>query len=195
MLLAAGSFLSQMMLLLGMLLLAWVLIRRNLKMQRRSRAADREIRLQKAANEQLPRGAPLADAPKEVLRWQASMFDLQRDLKAELDTRISVVQSLLRQVDQRIDELKSLQKQIAHSNASVDRSATDHPMSLGGIGGESSISPRLSDQIVERGGKIWQFHAIGFSACEIAEKLDLPLAEVELFLGSQPRQSSYSASI
>ncbi|QDV15280.1 hypothetical protein CA51_51930 [Rosistilla oblonga] len=159
-LLAAGSFLPQMMLLVGMVLLAWILVRRNIKMRGRSRAVDRELKAQQAEVQKPVRGAPLADAPKEVLRWQASIFDLQRELKAELDSRILVVESLLRRVDQRVEELRALQRD--------DPAATTHV----------SDSPGVY-------GKVQRLAAIGFSAEEISQRMGLPQAEIELSLGLQ----------
>lgn len=97
---------SQLMLLAGMILLGWTLIRRQVKSRQRRWRDDQQQRqtLRQTASD-TQRSMPLADAPVETLRWQAAMFDLQRDLKAELDTKIAVVQSLLRQVDQRLAKL------------------------------------------------------------------------------------------
>jgi hypothetical protein len=57
---------------------------------------------------------PLSNAPVDVQRWQVAMFDLQRELKADLDTRIAVVQTLIRQVDERIERLAAME---ANKNA------------------------------------------------------------------------------
>lgn len=107
------------MLLGGFVLLGWVLMRRNLRARRRGRRDAAEW--QEQERQATARGAaavPLGDAPVEVLRWQAAMFDLQRELKAELETKISVVQALIRLADQRIATLERL-----------DRSAADRPAS------------------------------------------------------------------
>lgn len=53
---------------------------------------------------------PLSDAPIETQRWQIALFDLQRELKGELDSRIAVIQMLMRQVDEKIAKLESLNK-------------------------------------------------------------------------------------
>lgn len=157
-LLAAGSFLSQMMLLVGMILLAWILVRRNIKMRRNSRAASRELKAQQAEVHKPVGGAPLADAPKEVLRWQASMFDLQRELKGELDTRILVVESLLRRVDQRIETLTALETQ---EPTRPTKSAIRDP----------------------RVAKVRRLSSIGFSAAEISKRLAIPEPEIDFMLG------------
>ena len=105
---------AQLLMVAGFVMLGWVLARRQLKMRKRvngdTRAAKKAI--QKIRNHRDP-ALPLCDAPPETQRWQVALFDLQRELKAELDTRIAVVQSLTRQVDERIERLTRLQQQTA----------------------------------------------------------------------------------
>ena len=101
---------AQLWMVAGFLILGWVLARRQMKMGKRvnreARAANKE--LEKVRQHRDP-VLPLADAPPETQRWQVALFDLQRELKAELDTRIAVVQTLIRQVDQRIEHLETLE--------------------------------------------------------------------------------------
>lgn len=97
----------QLMMLVGILLLGWILMRRQLKTRAKSRQAERQHeRSVKKLVQQEKGGVALNGAPVETLRWQAELFDLQRDLKADLETKIAVVQSLLRQADRRIEELE-----------------------------------------------------------------------------------------
>lgn len=100
----------QLLMLAGFVMLGWVLARRTISRRRRlareRRGAD--LAYKKLKNPTV-HNVPLSDAPVDTQRWQVAMFDLQRELKADLDTRIAVVQTLLRQVDGRIAELKSLQ--------------------------------------------------------------------------------------
>src|SRR6056297_2514443 len=98
----------QLMMLTGIVLLGWTFVRRQMKAKKKSRQDDREYRQAvKQMGKQTTSSLPLADAPVETQRWQVAMFDLQRELKAELETKICVVQSLLQQVDQRIERLES----------------------------------------------------------------------------------------
>ncbi|MFG0255706.1 MAG: hypothetical protein ACF787_11535 [Rhodopirellula sp. JB053] len=95
----------------GFLLLGWVMARMTVQRRRRQirqRGEEREIqrRLDKTTSTALP----LSDAPVEVQRWQVAMYDLQRELKGELDSRIAVTQSLMRQLDQRIAVLQEMNK-------------------------------------------------------------------------------------
>lgn len=103
------AFQSQMMLLGGFSLLAWILVRRTIRTRRQGRRDEIEWKQQeKRATARDASTVPLGDAPVEVLRWQSAMFDLQRELKAELETKISVVQAMIRLADQRIATLESL---------------------------------------------------------------------------------------
>ncbi len=104
-----SPFQSQMMMLAGIIMLGWMLARRQIRARRRMHAqsvADKTLRQQRTAADK-PTGVPLASAPVETQRWQVEMFDLQRELKAELDIKIVVVQSLIRQADERIAALRS----------------------------------------------------------------------------------------
>jgi len=103
-----SPFQSQMMLVAGLVMLGWMLIRRQLRSRRRMHDLDlstRELRIQLAKVDK-PTGVPLSSAPIETQRWQVEMMDLQRDLKAELDTKIMVMQVLIRQADERIASLR-----------------------------------------------------------------------------------------
>ena len=102
---------AQLLLVAGFVMLGWVLARRQIKSRRQhnqnARVANKAV---KAIRDYKDPAVPLAGAPVETQRWQAAMFDLQRELKADLDTRIVIVQTLLQQVDQRIDRLENLQR-------------------------------------------------------------------------------------
>ena len=114
---------AQMMMLAGFVMLGWILARRTIK---RRKTLFRENRQAQHATKRLQstkeHAVPLSDAPVEAQRWQVAMFDLQRELTAELDTRIAVVQTLLRQADQRIHQLQQLQS--ADQSRAGDAEAT-----------------------------------------------------------------------
>ena len=115
---------AQMMMLAGFVMLGWILARRTIN---RRKTLFRENRQAEHATKRLQstkeHAVPLSDAPVEAQRWQVAMFDLQRELQAELDTRIAVVQTLLRQADQRIHQLQQLQS--ASQSRASDKGATD----------------------------------------------------------------------
>lgn len=149
---------AQFLMVGGFVMLGWVLARRQIRLRKRvnkdARAANKAI---KAIRDHKDPAVPLCDAPVETQRWQTAMFDLQRELKAELDTRIVVVQTLLRQVDDRILKLNQLESL-----------ATDGP---GGI--ESTLRQQIQG-LLNR----------GHSAEEIASQTGTPVGEVELTIAT-----------
>ncbi len=108
---------SQLTLLAGIMLLGWLLVRRQLRSRStlRSLKRDDQAVLRKQSLRDKPGAVPLQDAPPETQRWLVEMHDLQRELKAELDTKIVVVQTLLRQADERIATLKREQQRTTAS--------------------------------------------------------------------------------
>ncbi|MDA9934489.1 hypothetical protein N9B88_01850 [Rubripirellula sp.] len=144
---------AQFLMVGGFVMLAWVLARRKIRAGRKvhndTKRANREIKLMREHKEP---SVPLSGAPVETQRWQTAMFDLQRELKAELDTRIIVVQTLLNQVDEKINQLNSLQSGLEPAQAS---------------------DPSLRNEIHELLQR-------GLNAREIAMKIGMPLDDVEL---------------
>ena len=156
---------AQYMLFAGFILLGWVLARRTIRGRRKNReanrAADRELR---RVRESKSPAVPLADAPVDTLRWQAGLMDLQRELTAEMDTRIAVVQSLIDQVDER-------------SGAPIRLTPPALPPS-----GES-----LRDLIAER-------LAAGHDAAAIADEAGLPEAEIRWTMKTLERIAATTGS-
>jgi DNA-directed RNA polymerase specialized sigma24 family protein len=155
---------AQLLMVAGFVMLGWVLARRQIKMRKRvnldARAANRAI---KQIREHKDPALPLSDAPPETQRWQAAMFDLQRELKAELDTRIVIVQTLLRQVDQRIERLTALQ--VARSESAADAAST-------------ALLPAQHRQAVQ------ELLRSGRTAQEIADAMGLSVGDVELTIAT-----------
>ncbi len=148
---------TQLWLVAGFMLLGWVMARRQVKERKRvnrdSRAANRE--LAKIRNRKEP-AVPLCDAPAETQRWQAAIFDLQRELKAELDTRIGIVQSLIRVADQRIAQLEAL-------------------------GGPTNLHEQMTDGNEQAVTKLIRE---GHTATEIATKTGLPVGDIEMTIAT-----------
>jgi len=151
---------AQLMMLGGFILLGWVLTRR-LVMRRNKLNRERQAAKQgmSKARREVTSTLPLSDAPVETQRWQVAMFDLQRELKADLDTRIVVVQTLLKQVDDRIERLSSLE-------------------------GSSAGSSPLSSIAGQHQRKVIEMFQRGHTADEIAEMTGLPVGDVELAIST-----------
>ncbi|MCA9269777.1 MAG: hypothetical protein KDA41_14955 [Planctomycetales bacterium] len=50
---------------------------------------------------------PLLDAPADVTRWQVEMHEIMRDAKAELDTKIAVLQKLVVDAERQSQRLEA----------------------------------------------------------------------------------------
>ncbi|TWU58812.1 hypothetical protein Poly51_15920 [Rubripirellula tenax] len=150
---------SQFLAVAGFVMLGWVLARRTLRNRKRvnqdTRAANKELHRIRTSK---PSALPLADAPPETQRWQVALFDTQRELKAELDTRIVIVQTLLRQVDAKIRHLSELQ-------------------------GRPEIEP-AADPAGDRRHEIEAMVMSGHTAEEIAKAMGLPIGNVEMTIAT-----------
>lgn len=100
------------MLLAGIALLVWVLMRRVIRKRKGTPQARFGSSMQPAHSRRsssTTKGAhqPLIDAPRELIRWQVDMHDTARDLKAELDSKIHIVQTLVRMAREESDRLEA----------------------------------------------------------------------------------------
>jgi hypothetical protein len=97
---------------LGLLVLGWVIFRSVVRRGMRAKQAspERQVAEAKAEFDRLEsRGSrALRDAPPEVLRWQAEIFELTREVHGQLDTKIALLAATVRLADQRLAELKQL---------------------------------------------------------------------------------------
>jgi hypothetical protein len=173
---------AQLLMVAGFVMLGWVLARRQLKMRKRAggdaRAAKKAIR---AIREHREPAVPLCDAPPETQRWQIAIFELQRELKAELDTRIAVVQSLTRQLDERIARLAHLQDGSDPSAAVTSAAVTSAAVTSGNPG----FTPQQwhSIQALSRSGQAPE---------QIAERTGFSVDEVRRILTAIPSQQAAS---
>ena len=83
---------SSLLFAMGVLIMIVVLMRRWNRYYKRQRSPQRNARREALATSKAQQ--PLMDAPPEILRWQVEMQETARDLKAELDTKIAVLQRL-----------------------------------------------------------------------------------------------------
>lgn len=94
----------QLIMLLAMGLLTMMLWRRsNRYFGRGGKAYEAPHRVSKLQND---RDLALADAPPEINRWQVEMYELAREMKGELDTKMAVLQLLIRNANEASDRLE-----------------------------------------------------------------------------------------
>lgn len=111
------------MLLAGISLACWAMLRVVLKRKKKAIEFARDgkakppvaaSRLGGKGNAISPtsRTLPFGDAPPELQRWQVAMFDLARELKADVDTRVMTLAQLSKRVEGQIQHLENLLGQI-----------------------------------------------------------------------------------
>jgi hypothetical protein len=161
----------QIIMLVAMGVMIWVLWRRSHKHFGSGGTAHSPIKRFSKLEED--RELALADAPAEVNRWQVEMHELARDLKGELDTRIAILQILLRQADQTAARLRGLGLGLGESLDPLAEIERWQP-------GDAASPNRPTHHPLA--ARILALAEEGKSPAEIAHQTGLPIGEVEIAL-------------
>lgn len=187
---------AQGMLLSGLALLIIVLLRRYRAYFRKLRNRNkRERNAAQSRKDERPR-QPLYDAPADLLRWQVEVAEFSRDVRAELDTKIGVLQAVIRLADERIAELQALAgpadetdgpgsdavEQICELAVDLTTTAANAARSAEESSPRRGWAPSPAVQ-----ARIFQLADEGSEAAEIAERTGLPIGDVEILLSARPR--------
>ncbi len=201
--LLVASLTSWLMFLAGIVLLTLILLKRwHRYYGRRGRKATTEK--QSAHDFGRQESRPL-NSPPELLRWQVEMHETARDLKAELDSKMSAIQALVgiaREECQRLeaaiqrahqlglstrrdtlDEIQQLTSQLAAEDSSTrftDNVTNSFESSKGG-------PPSASAFPIGRRAAIYALADEGHSPTSIAEQIGTPIGDVEIVLGTRGR--------
>jgi hypothetical protein len=162
-----AEWMSNGMFLAGIVLLILIMFRRS---YRHHSARNRR------SSDPVPRRAQvkaadraLSETPDDVMKWQVEMHDLARTLKAELDTKMRLVQLLIGQARVESDRLEQLLSVLDPSRlAAWETPGSDRSAVSGDVHPQQSAIYALADS--------------GHSPQEIAARLEAPLGEVELLL-------------
>jgi hypothetical protein len=160
------------MLLAGVALLILILFRRTYRYYGRRRRSGNKKADSYLTKSPRPtkRASSLSSAPSDVLSWHVEMHETARDLKAELDSKMRLLQLLIAQARQEADRLTQI---VADANSvAVDRSETLSPA--------RRTTPLPGSP--QRQSEIFMLADQGQSAAEIADRTGSPLGEIELIL-------------
>jgi hypothetical protein len=140
----------------------------------------------------------LTNAPQELLRWQVEMHETARDLKAELDSKLSAWQTLVALARQeRVlleraiaraqgEEIEPPTSTLAAIESLGDAAAIDNPGRLAEVVAQIAPPPcDLPADLFTRDRASIQVGRLadqGLSPASIAEHLHLPIGDVELLL-------------
>ncbi len=175
------------MFLAGISLLIFLLMRRSFRYygSRRSRKKTDEPYLV-----QTPRPAgkhrSLSTAPPDLLRWHVEMHETARDLKAELDSKMRLLQLLIAQARQQADRLEHLLSDATTSD--TPSAASDAPHYVPSPSDVESAT-RLPGSPTGQ-AEIYALADEGRSSADIAQQVGTPLGEVELILSLRGARNS-----
>ncbi len=101
---------STFLLVAGIGLVIAILLRRSSRYRKKQK---RQARKEKPAagfgkSASAKRREPLLDAPPEITRWQVEMHEVARELKAEVDSKLIALQTLLGMIRQEADRLEDI---------------------------------------------------------------------------------------
>jgi|LakMenE01Jun11ns_1017448.scaffolds.fasta_scaffold9624347_1 hypothetical protein len=108
----SNSHLQTLMMIAGIGLMCWVMLRGRLKSKRRSNEPWTVPSLKHNGNANLGAsqftGTSSVGAPADVLKWQVEFYELARQLKAELDSKMVAVRQLSLDFDRAANRLEHL---------------------------------------------------------------------------------------
>ena len=175
----------------GVLLLIFLLMKRS---RRYTCRAKRDARQQHKRLVEPDRDAALIDAPREVLRWQVGMHETARDLKAELDSKIGVLNATIRvareeteRLEAAIDRAERLGLSVCPDPlAEIERIAETNDSTPGKLS-ELNTSPVADRSPLEsHHSQIYALADQGCPAQAIATSTGIPCGDVELVLSLRP---------
>lgn len=184
--------------------ICFVLIRTQRNVAR-SRESMREA---PGANEARSRPLHGAGGPEDMLRWEVSMHETARDLSAQLDSKLGLLQHLIREADRaaaRLEAALAATDDSSHETLPIDHPvhsplpADSHPRNqadaLRAAGQHSSESkaPQPDPSQPESPGdtryqEIYLLADYGYPPAEIAARLGNPVGEIELILSLRKKR-------
>ncbi len=187
---------SELMLAAGILVAIIVLLRRSRRKARRQRKRDRDV--SQAQNKQVSADAspPLLDAPSEFTRWHVQLHEEARAMQARIDSKLSALQALTiaaREESTRLEAAIEKAERLGLSpcpstNQIIDQLADGkwqpEPINEPN-GGSLDTDGRKNPLTIEETAQAELVHAMadqGCSVTSIAERLGLPIGDVEMLL-------------
>lgn len=168
---------------------------------RRAQAASPPAR-RKGATAAVSASAAVTDPPEAVRQWEVRFHELARDLSAQIDTKLGLLDQLLRATEaerERLERLVAEARQLglsppASGSGAAGRGAGDPRWGerRGGAGSHLSGPATGSEPGSagpERRRQIYQLADDGFDPLVISHRTGVPLGEVELMLSLRPRRA------
>ena len=171
--------LPQFLMLAGMGLMIFILWRRSSRHFGKGGTAYQPQR--RVSPLEQSRDLALSDAPSEVLRWQVEMHETARDLKAEIDTKLALLQIYIR-------DANSAAQRLEQASARAERLGVRDSLAAIEAWGEEGATPAMpATTSLPEASAIYALADRGYSPASIAHETGLPLGEVELAMSLRAR--------
>ena len=165
---------------LGIIIVTVILIRRSSRhYSGKRKRSPRSTQPKQPVVSSVSNDRPLADAPREILRWQVEMHETARDLKAELDGKIVALGILLRDAQHETQRLEAAVTRAEKLGITAEPNPLDVIEESAGPGGLADGVPQPDFVPDER---IHDLAEQGYSANAIAQELGSSLGDIELAL-------------
>lgn len=193
--LLANENLGALMFGVGVLMLIVLLLRRARRYQRKTKRENAAPLRQNKKLEQARKETPLLDAPPELLRWQVEMHETARHLKAELDSKMSALQSITRiaaEESTRLEAAIARAKQLGVSPC-VDPLAAIDDFANGDQAASEALAEdanSLDSDIANKRQSIYDLADQGLAASVIAQSVGAPIGDVELMMSLRSNNTS-----
>lgn len=187
-----ASIASQGMFVAGVLMLIFLLLRRSWRYQGKTK--KQQVSPWRKLDD-ARRDTPLLDAPPEILRWQVEMDETARHFKAELDSKMSALQSLVRMASEESARLEAAIVRAERLGISTCADTLAAIEELTAVDESSSRLPpaaslTMENEIAARRDAIYQLADQGLAAGAIARSIGLPLGDVELLMSLRSDSTS-----
>jgi len=194
----------QLVFFLAMALTIWILLVQTQRyFNRRRTETSQQLQVQIKRRPLEHRGGPPPDGPEEAFRWEVRMHETARELSALLDSKLSVLQALVAEADRAAARLEAALDRagVGHSANPETRPPANQAEALQSIRPaepQSSLLPQASrspdDSTAGRAAQqhrreeVYTLADYGYEASEIAQRLQLPVGEVQLMLNLRQKR-------
>jgi glutamine synthetase type III len=168
----------------GIALLIFTLMRRHIRRQSQVTKESKSHEKKPFADTRpvATKDVGLLDAPDEISRWEVAMHETARDLKAELDSKIRVVQTLVQMAQQESDRLETAVAEARRAGVIADSDPIEQIEKLADrlldVGQQASAETLPLDERDRL--QVQQLLKQGMTPTAIAKKIQRPVADIEL---------------
>lgn len=133
------------------------------------------------------------DAPRDLQRWEVEMHELARELQAQLDNKISILQQLLCDAGQQADRLEAAVEraaEIGHAPVAIGPNVIPESSAQICTTRVDAAATRAGNLASRRHAEIYSMADQGLTSAAIAGRVGSPVGEIELILGLRAKQWS-----